>query len=197
MPLPVDLQTFHSFNTEPDNDTFHICFPSRQIQEYKNVLDVIKGLQHFYLFEKNIAIHIADYGRDVDISKAKIKEYGLEPVTEFFRPVPKQQFARMLSHADVVIDQLTLGAYGGVSAQAMACETPVICNVHQPWYIKHYELVPVLYAKTPFDVQAQLKKALDFKERDWKGLGEAGRRFVEKYHDHKIVAKNIIEVIEQ
>lgn len=194
MPLPVDLQTFYPVKTEPE-DEFHIYFPSRQIQEYKNVLDIIKGLQHFYLFHKDIRIHIADYGRDVDITKAKVKEYGLDHVTEFFRPVPKQQFARMLNHADVVIDQLLLGAYGGVSAQAMACETPVICNVHQPWYEEHYEHVPVLYATTPFDIQAQLKKALDFKKRDWKGFGQAGRRFVEKWHDHKKVAKRLIEVI--
>ncbi len=213
MPLPVDLQTFYpqysakmewtldkgkqiasKFTVEKD-DKFLIYFPSRQIQEYKGVLDVIKGLQLFYLFEKNIRIWIANYGRDVDITKAKVKEYGLESVTEFVKPVPKQEFARMLSMADVVIDQLLLGAYGGVSAQAMACETPPICNVHQPWYEEHYEHVPVLYAKTPFDVQAQLKKALDFKKRDWKGFGQAGRRFVEKWHDHKKVAKRVLEVI--
>ena len=204
MPLPVDLQTFYPCAT-PAKDTFHIYFPSRQIQEYKGVLDIIKGLQHFYLFEKNIKIHIASYGRDVEITKAKVKEYGLEPVTTFFKPVPKQEFARMLSHADVVIDQLVLGAYGGVSAQAMACETPVICNVHQPWYEEHYEHVPVLYAKTPFDVQAQLKKVHWWKNKipeaddktPWRGFGIAGRRFVEKWHDHKKVAKRVLEVIEQ
>lgn len=204
VPLPVDLRTFFP-QKEPDPDTFNIYFPTRQIQEGKCILDVIKGLQHFCLYGKNIKIHIADYGRDVEISKAKVREYGLEAITTFFKPVPKQQFARMLSHADVVIDQLVVGAYGGVSAEAMACETPVICNIHQPWYEKHYEHVPILHAKTPFDIQAQLKKVHWWKYKDkqtddptpWKGFGIAGRRFVEKYHDHKKVAKRVLEVIEQ
>jgi glycosyltransferase involved in cell wall biosynthesis len=104
--------------------------------------------------------------------------------------VPHDQVRALYASADLVIDQVLLGWYGGLAVEAMALGRPVVC------YIRDEDLrfvpepmrseIPVIRA-TPDTLLAVLQDALAHRER----LGEIGalsRAYVERWHDPLAIA---------
>lgn len=95
-------------------------------------------------------------------------------------------------NADIIIDQLHSSGHGLLSLEGMAMGKPVICSVSEfmkDFYPKDLPLVPA----NPKNIKEQLEKLIkDFELR--KVLGEKGRKYVENYHDHNLIAKQLIEI---
>jgi hypothetical protein len=98
--------------------------------------------------------------------------------------------------ADVLVDQLLLGWYGGLAVELMALAKPVI------GYIRAADLayvppalradLPVIQAD-PATIYSVLKEWLTVRRHELAGQGARSRAFVEKWHDPRKVAATVIE----
>jgi len=109
--------------------------------------------------------------------------------------MPYEEAKKHFQNADIVIDQVLIGWYGAFAVEMMALKKPVVC------YINEEDLVAIppemkkelpLYNATKYNLLEKLRVLCsDAKLR--MSLGERGRKFVEKWHDPLIIAKQLIE----
>ncbi len=197
IPLPVDCDTFKPMNIKHYDNRFVVYFPTRQISELKGIRPILEGFKRFTEEVPESIMLISKYGRDVPYTRYLIEALGLQKHAEFIDIVPKQQFAQNLNKADVIIDQIVLGAIGGVTVQAMACEKPVIVNANQDWYREHYETIPVNNASNAERIEFILKLLYYNKDSYFFDLhNREARQFILKYHEYNKVAERLLEVIE-
>jgi hypothetical protein len=129
------------------------------------------------------------------------EEDGLEFNFRLVEGVSREEARRIYEGADLLIDQLLCGWYGGLAVEFMALGKPVIC------YLREQDLrflppqmradLPVISA-TPETIYQVLKEWLTVRRQDLLATGARGRLYVEKWHDPlKIAArlKNDYEVI--
>ena len=97
-----------------------------------------------------------------------------------------------LREADVVIDQVRAGAYGTVTAEAMALGKPVICYILPELLPTYGSDFPVVSAdpSTLEEVLAELMRSPDTRAR----VGAESRRYAERVHDHVAVAATLVDV---
>lgn len=88
--------------------------------------------------------------------------------------------------ADIIVDQLTIGTHGLFAVEAMALAKPVICFIEPRWRSGYPADLPLISA-TPDTVAATLGTLLDNGARR-RVIGEAGRAYVERHHDARVVA---------
>ena len=103
-----------------------------------------------------------------------------------------QEAVAMYRQADIVIDQILCGSYGLLSVEAMAYGKPVIAYV-RPDLLARYEDGPPICTANPDTIYDILKSLLLSPEKRLQA-GQAGRRFVERYHDGGKVADQILQV---
>jgi hypothetical protein len=99
---------------------------------------------------------------------------------------------RVYERADLVVDQLLLGWYGGLAVEAMALGKPVIC------YIREGDLrfldpnmraqLPVIRAE-PGTIHEVLKTCLTTHRHRLQEIGTLGRAYVERWHDPLHIAR--------
>jgi hypothetical protein len=116
----------------------------------------------------------------------KLKAEGMP--LEFFlvEKLSNQQARQVYERADLVIDQLLAGWYGGFAVEAMALAKPVIC------YIREGDLahippkmraeLPLIHA-TPDSIYSVLKSWLTVRRGELRQRGLESRRYVERWHD--------------
>ncbi len=100
--------------------------------------------------------------------------------------LPRDEAMKVYATGDVVVDQLRLGWYGGLSVEAMALGKPVVCHLDAGLLAR----VPAALAAEIPVVSANEAGLQDVLERlaqdsplELKKLGDRGRRFVERWHD--------------
>jgi hypothetical protein len=104
---------------------------------------------------------------------------------------PHDEAMRLYRTADLVIDQVLAGWYGGFAVELMAMGKPVACYIRDP----DLDFVPAAMRRDlpllrihPSNLAGDL--AVIFRHRDkWREWGEQGRKFVLKWHNpHRIAA---------
>lgn len=97
-----------------------------------------------------------------------------------------------LTQSQIVIDQLILPGYGLFAIEAMATGNAVIGSA-VPGYNGFARDMPVL-TTTPSSIYRNLKWIIE-NRRPRVELAIKGRKWVEKYHDHRVVTRNFAESI--
>lgn len=93
--------------------------------------------------------------------------------------------------ADLLVDQLLAGWYGGVSVEFMALGKPVICYIRKedlrfiPKEMR--EDMPIINA-TPENIYYVLKECIMKPRKNLMQLGRASRKYVEKWHNPLTIA---------
>ena len=110
-----------------------------------------------------------------------------------------EEAKKHFQNADIVIDQVLIGWYGAFAVEMMALKKPVVC------YINEDDLVAIppdmkkelpLYSADRSNLLEKLRLLCsDAKLRQ--SLGERGRKFVEKWHDPLIIAKQLLASYKQ
>ena len=192
MPLPVDTDLFKPMDTQP-NEQFTIYIPTRMEIMNKGLHLILQGLKSFTTEYPHTSIKITRYGSDVPVMEHLIEQLELDDYIEWVPVVPKQTFAQLLNHADVVIDQLSRGAVGGVTWQALACETPAICAVHHPWYTEQLGTkAPILNAWTPDMLAYHLADV--YEDR----IGHMPmREYIQEHFHPDNVARKMLHILEE
>lgn len=89
--------------------------------------------------------------------------------------------------ADIIVDQLMIGATGVLTLEAWALGKPVVVNLRADLFNPFYKTtdLPICNAN-PDTVKAQLRKLIS--DQDWRDdLAKRGRKLVEDFHDMKQV----------
>ena len=102
--------------------------------------------------------------------------------------------------ADVLVDQLLYGWYGGVAVELMALARPVVA------YIRESDLhavpaemraeLPVVSA-TPESIADVLRELLTTRRHELPELGHRSRAYVERWHDPRTVAADVVAAYER
>lgn len=99
---------------------------------------------------------------------------------------------KLLSEADIVIDQLRIGSAGYLTTEAMALGKPVICFIREDLIDKYPDEFPVVNAN-PDNIAEVLTNVIN-NPAEWKTLGVAGRAYAKKYHSAANVVNQYIDV---
>jgi glycosyltransferase involved in cell wall biosynthesis len=107
--------------------------------------------------------------------------------------LPRAEVRRRLVAASVVVDQLLMGWYGGFAVEAMSLGRPVISSVRDesPGDNPFGDGLPIVRS-TPTKVLGDVRMLVDDASLRQE-LGAAGRRFVERHHDPRAVARRVLE----
>ncbi|MGG3799481.1 glycosyltransferase family 4 protein [Metabacillus fastidiosus] len=122
----------------------------------------------------------------------KLKKAGTPLNFQLIEGKTYSQTKELLSQADIVIDQLRIGAYGYVSTESMALGKPVICYIREDLVKKYPSELPIINAN-PDNIAPILQNLINQPE-NWSKLGMLGRRYVKQYHSTHKIAEHYIKV---
>ena len=146
---------------------------------------------------KEIVISHAPSDRQIKGSKfleqavADLKESGYPVKLNIVENVSYNEAMLIHANADIVVDQLLIGAYGLSSIEFMALGKPVICAIREDLRDKYPVDLPILSAN-PHTIRDVLEKTI--KNRDqWPELGMKGIEYVERVHSSHIIAAQTLK----
>lgn len=121
----------------------------------------------------------------------KLRENGYDIDFVLLENMDNIQVRTHCKEADIIVDQLLLESYGIFAIECMALGKPVLCRI-DAHFIKCYSDLPIVVTdpETLYDNLERLIK--DAKLR--RDLGEKGRRFVEKVHDSREIARQLVDL---
>lgn len=121
----------------------------------------------------------------------RLKSEGIDFELVLVENMPRAEARAIYERADLVVDQLLAGWYGGMAVEAMALGKPVVC------YLRHDDLrflppgmraeLPILEA-TPGTVYETLRELLGPRRHTLAAAGANSRSYVERWHDPDAVA---------
>jgi len=99
------------------------------------------------------------------------------------------------ARADLVVDQLLVGWYGGLAVEAMALGRPVVAYLREEDLTgvppEMREQLPLIRAE-PSTIYGVLKEMLTTCRRDLAELGRRSRDYVVRWHDPRSVAEQLV-----
>ncbi|RUP14041.1 MAG: hypothetical protein EKK43_13745 [Methylobacterium sp.] len=97
--------------------------------------------------------------------------------------------------ADLVIDQILAGWYGGFAVEVMAMGKIVLCALRERDFVnlprKFVEDLPIVNVD-PASLVEDLLSIIN-RRSEWQAISRASRRFVERWHDPALIAQSMIE----
>lgn len=112
----------------------------------------------------------------------------------------REEAKRIYFQADLLIDQLVIGWYGGLAVELMALGKPVVAHLHEddlqripPAMSSELPIIPATHE----DIYAVLKTLLTKRRHQLAALGAQGRIFVEHWHDPLKIARQMKDVYER
>lgn len=122
----------------------------------------------------------------------QLKSDGYDFDFRLFRHTSNVEILRTLSQADIAVDQLfsTHAAMFALEAMASGC---AVLGGNVPEFSGCPKDLPVIHTN-PDNIYPNLKMLLENPALR-QTLGEKGRRYVEKYHDHRKIANDYIRLI--
>lgn len=110
--------------------------------------------------------------------------------------LPNAEARKIYAEADLVVDQLLAGWYGGLAVECMALGRPVICYIREedlPFIESEMRAqLPVIQAE-PGTIYDVLKDCLTVRRVQLPQIGEISRAYVEKWHDPIAIAMSLKE----
>ena len=126
----------------------------------------------------------------------ELKESGYKIEFKLLEALPNSEIREWVNISDIVVDQLIIGWHGIFAIESMALGKPTLCYINEDWkkdvsYAKDLPLVNT----TPDTIYVNLKLLLENPDLR-KEIGQKSRKYVEKVHDSKKVAKQLLEFYE-
>ncbi len=122
----------------------------------------------------------------------QLQSEGVPVRLDLIEAVPHADAIPRLRAADIVVDQLLIGWYGGLSVEAMAMGKPVLCHIleENPEDNPFGAELPIVRA-TANTLATRIRELIADPAARTR-LGVAGRAFVERRHDPRTVAREVL-----
>jgi glycosyltransferase involved in cell wall biosynthesis len=104
---------------------------------------------------------------------------------------PHHEAIEIFKKADIIIDDLLQGPYGILSIECMAMGKPVLDYIHES-FVRNYPELPIVNTN-PDTLYDNLKKLIETPDLRI-SIGKQGREYVEKNHDAKIIAAQMMKI---
>ena len=129
-----------------------------------------------------------------------LKLEGLDIELNIIEKLSNDEVMELIQEADLVIDQLIIGWYAMFAIEAMSLGKPVICNLRND-FLDFYKTVGLLDAKdcpiinaSPETIEAVLRSLYNNPD-SLHEIGNAGKKFVEKYHSIDYIGSHFENVL--
>jgi glycosyltransferase involved in cell wall biosynthesis len=138
----------------------------------------------------------------VQESEALVEALGLRGRVLWLPCLPKARLVRWYRVADVVLDQFseTVGSFGAVTAEAMACGAPVVTyyshEAHR-WTQEVLSQPPPVWTARTTDQLSEALHFLAYNQDDRMVQGEQARRWIEDYHSLERVCRLHLDLYER
>jgi hypothetical protein len=126
----------------------------------------------------------------------RLKSGGHDVELIYFTDIPNRELRYYEAQADIVVDMLTFGFFGGTGREALMLGKPLVCYLREEWLegmrkeIPGYvDELPVVSA-TPDTVYDVLKDLIDNPEKRAE-IGRRSREFALKWHSAEAAAQRI------
>jgi glycosyltransferase involved in cell wall biosynthesis len=129
-----------------------------------------------------------------------LRSEGLEFEFVLVEGIPQAEARRVYERADLLVDQLLVGWYGGVAVEAMALGVPVVAHIERadldvlPRRLR--DELPVIDAK-PETIVDVLREWLGERRLELADVGRRSRAFAETHHDPILIASRLKSEYEQ
>lgn len=121
-----------------------------------------------------------------------LQQKGLKFDFRMVRQLTQSDFYQLLSQCDVYVDELRCGGHGMTAVEAMAMGKPTISYIRDDLVKKYPAELPLVNAN-PDTIEEVLERLiLDARLRS--EIGIASRKYVEKYHDAKVVMQDLAKI---
>jgi glycosyltransferase involved in cell wall biosynthesis len=131
---------------------------------------------------------LSEWGQEVDRSRRLIEALDVGARVVWTPPLNKMKLIDFYNASDIVLDQFTIGTFGTVTPEAMACGKPVMLHfdreVHNWCYA---EMPPIIAAKTVAEIfEGLIRLVSDPGLRS--AIGQSSREWIVKHHGWELVA---------
>lgn len=130
----------------------------------------------------------------------RLKADGIAFDYTLIENMSNDEACKAYERADLIIDQLLAGYYGGFAVECMALGKPVICYMreedmhHLPQDM--WAEMPIINT-TPDKIYDTLKEWLTSRKGELKERGMISRKYVEKWHDPVKIARTVLDDYER
>lgn len=125
---------------------------------------------------------------------SRLRGEGVAIELDCVENVPRAEARERYRRADVAVDQLLAGWYGGFALEMMALGKPVVA------YIRDEDLafvpdemrseIPIINA-TPFTIEEVLRTLVAASREEFSRIGAASRRYAERWHQPRAIAARL------
>ncbi|MDQ0207867.1 glycosyltransferase family protein [Alkalicoccobacillus murimartini] len=164
VPIAVDLKKIQKVETKPKNIPLLVHAPTNPY--FKGTVHVERAIKQLK------ETHLFRYKR--------IERMNHDEAVELYK------------EADIILDQVLCGSYGLLSVEAMSLGKPVVTYIRDDLLPKFPEKPPIVIAN-PGTIYEQIKWLIESPEK-WGEIGQKGRKYVETYHDSKVVSEQILSI---
>jgi hypothetical protein len=124
----------------------------------------------------------------------RLRSEGVRFELRLIEKVDHREVREQVATADLLVDQLLVGWYGGVATEAMALGRPVLAYIREedlsPLPAELRAELPVISAD-PMTVESVLREWLTFRREELPALGARSRRYVKRWHDPRRIASEL------
>jgi len=101
----------------------------------------------------------------------------------------------IMRNADIVIDEVTSGAYGLAAIEAMALGTPTICYIKPSLILEYPDSLPIVNANQK-NITTSLAGLLENGEKRHE-IGRLSRAYAEKFHSSIKIAQDLVIIYQE
>ncbi|MBM2820454.1 MAG: hypothetical protein HW405_214 [Candidatus Berkelbacteria bacterium] len=109
--------------------------------------------------------------------------------------MPRDKLLLELSKADIVIDQIIVGWYGGQAVEALAMGKIVLAYLHPPYFalVSYGKEIPIINSSF-WTLENDLESTIINFEHIKEQYRHQGIKFAKKYHDNHLIAREYLNV---
>ena len=126
---------------------------------------------------------------------SRLQAEGLDFDFQLVEGMTQTEARSVYGRADVVVDQLLVGWYGGLAVEAMALARPTVAFLREedlgPLPEEMRSEIPVISAE-PQTIEAVLKELLTTRRPELAEIGRRGRDYVRRWHDPARIARGLV-----
>jgi len=126
---------------------------------------------------------------------ARLRQEGLRFDFRLVENLPHAEAVRLYAQADLLVDQLLIGWYGGLAVELMALGKPVVGHVRSSDLGQLPEAmrreIPITDA-TPASILAVLRRMIGLGCSGLRELGLRSRTYVERWHDPRPIVSGLV-----